>query len=72
MNDGNTVADATDAAEGGCSSAGTNCKSAGSNCKVGAGDAGSGEPKFERIWESRVVDSTECRSENRRTPVMHG
>ena len=65
MNDGSIVADATDAAEGRSSSAGTICKSAGS-------DAGSGEPKFERIWESRVVDSTECRSENRRTPVMHG
>ena len=65
MNDGSIVADATDAAEGRSSSAGTICKSVGS-------DAGSGEPKFERIGESRVVDSTECRSENRRTPVMHG
>ena len=72
MNDGSLVADATDAAEGMSSSAGTNCKSAGSNCKVGAGDAGSGEPKFERIGESRVVDSAECGSEKYRTPVMHG
>ena len=65
MNDGNAVADATDAAEVGSSSAGTTCKSAGS-------DAGAGEPKLERVGESRVVDSVECRSENRRTPVMHG
>ena len=65
MNDGSAVADATDAAEGGSSSAGTTCKSAGS-------DAGAGELKLERVGESRVADSAECRSENRRTPVMHG
>ena len=54
VNDGNAVADTTDAAEGGSSSAGTNANpscgnASASDASDNAGDAGSGAPRIEKF-----------------------